>query len=135
GWELDKKFVYKIIRQLKDGKKELMAVSDKFGTPTFTRDFAANLLSVVNSGKYGLYHMVNKGTCSRYDMAAKIVEYMHLAETVKVDPVDSSRFPLPAPRARSEMLENRNLELMGLNNMPHWEESLRIYIEENRNKK
>jgi len=135
GWELDKKFVYKIIQQLKNGKKELIAVSDKVGTPTFTRDFAANLINVVSSKKYGLYHMANKGTCSRYDMAVKIVEYMGLAGKVKVDPVDSSRFPLPAPRPYSEMLENRNLELMGLNNMPHWEESLRIYIEENRNKK
>ncbi|MFH1846180.1 MAG: SDR family oxidoreductase, partial [Candidatus Omnitrophota bacterium] len=39
GWDLDKKFVYKIVQQLKQGKKELVAVDDKKGTPTFTKDF------------------------------------------------------------------------------------------------
>lgn len=134
GWELDKKFVYKIIQQVKFGKKELMAVSDKFGTPSFTKDFAANIMSIVNSGKYGLYHMVNNGACTRYDMAVKIVEYMSLSDEVTVMPVDSSKFPLPAPRPCSEMLENRKMKDMGIDNMPRWEKSLEEYIKVNKDK-
>ncbi len=134
GWELDKKFVYKIVRQLKEGRKELRVVSDKFGSPTFTWDFAANLMDLVKSGKFGLYHMANKGTCSRYDIAVKIVEFMGLKGKVKVTPISSDEFPLPAPRARSEMIENRNLEKLGINNMPRWEGSLARYIRENKDK-
>ncbi|MGB2651507.1 MAG: dTDP-4-dehydrorhamnose reductase [Candidatus Omnitrophota bacterium] len=134
GWELDKKFVYKIVQQLKQGKRDLMAVSDKFGAPTFTKDFAKNLMNVINTEKYGIYHMANKGTCSRYDMAVKIVEFMGLADEATVEAVDSSRFPLPAPRARSEMIDNHKLEEVGLNNMPRWEESLEEYIKENKDK-
>ena len=134
GWELDKKFVYKIVNQLKDGKKTLTVVNDKFGSPTFTKDFAANLANLIDSQKYGLYHMANKGTCSRYEMSLKIVEFMGLEKKVKVNPVDSSKYPLPAPRARSEMMENRMLERIGLNDMPRWEDSLREYINENKNK-
>jgi len=134
GWELDKKFVYKIVEQLKSGKKQLMAVSDKFGTPSFTRDFAACIMPLVNSGKYGLYHMVNNGTCTRYDMALKIVEYMSLLGEVTVRAVDSSKFPLPAPRARSEMLENHKMKEMGIDNMPCWEMSLEEYIKLNKDK-
>lgn len=128
GWELDKKFVYKIVQQLKGGKQRLRVVFDKFGSPTFTRDFAKNLLNVINSGRYGLYHMTNKGTCSRYDIAVKVVEYMHLADRVKIDAITSAEFPLPAPRGRSEMLRNYELDLLGLNNMPRWEVSLEEYI-------
>ncbi len=134
GWELDKKFVYKIIQQLKSGKKELMAVNDKFGSPTFTKDFAANLMNVINTEKYDLYHMVNKGTCSRYDMAVKIVEFMELEGKVRIEPVSSEKFPLPAPRGRSEMLVNQKLSYMKLDNMPYWEESLEDYIRANRDK-
>ncbi|MBL7072748.1 MAG: dTDP-4-dehydrorhamnose reductase [Candidatus Omnitrophica bacterium] len=134
GWDLDKKFVYKIVQQLKSGKKELMAVSDKFGTPSFTKDFAANIMPIVNSGKYGLYHMVNNGTCTRHDMAVKIVEYMGLSDSVMVQSVDSSKFPLPAPRARSEMLENRRMKEMSIDNMPRWEDSLEEYIKLNKDK-
>ncbi|MFH1309611.1 MAG: sugar nucleotide-binding protein, partial [Candidatus Omnitrophota bacterium] len=134
GWDLDKKFVYKIVQQLKQGKKELVAVDDKKGTPTFTKDFSANLMNVINSGRFGLYHMANKGTCSRYDMALKIVEYMDLAGVVTVKPVSSAYFPLPAPRSSSEAIRNYKLDMLGLNNMPNWETSLAGYIKLNKDK-
>ncbi|MDD3296624.1 MAG: dTDP-4-dehydrorhamnose reductase [Candidatus Omnitrophica bacterium] len=134
GWELDKKFVYKIIQQLKQGKKNIKAVFDKAGSLTFTKDFAVNFMDVINTQHYGLYHMANKGVCSRYDIAVKIVEFMDLKNKVKVFPVESKEFPLPAPRPRSEMLSNHNLELLGLNNMPFWESSLKEYIKINKDK-
>lgn len=134
GWEIDKKFVFKIVTQLKEGKKELMVVSDKYGSPTFTKDFAKNLTQLFKTGRYGLYHMTNQGTCSRYDIALKIVAFMGLENQVKVKPINSAQFPLSAPRARSEMMRNMHLDLIGLNMMPHWEESLQQYILLNKNK-
>lgn len=131
GWEIDKKFVYKIVRQLLDGKKEIYAVNDKYGTPTFTTDFAENLLPLIKTNRYGLYHMANKGGATRYDIAKKIVEFMNLTAKVKVNPISSAEFPLPAPRARSEMMHNFHLDLIGLNNMPPWQESLEKYIKTN----
>ena len=134
GWEIDKKFVYKIVQQLKEGKKELRVVADKFGSPTFTKDFAKNLTNVIHTNRYGLYHMTNKGTCSRHDIAVKIVEFMGLKKEVKVTPINSAQFPLPAPRADSEMMRNLKLDLIGLNHMPHWQDSLEEYIKANKNK-
>jgi len=134
GWELDKKFVYKIVQQLKDGKKELKVVSDKFGSPTFTKDFAANFMSLLNTEQFGLYHMSNKGTCSRYDIAVKVVEYMGFKDEVKIIPIDSSQFPLPASRPQSEMLNNHKLDLLKLNNMPYWQDSLAEYIRMNKDR-
>ena len=43
GPEKDKKFIQKIMAQLKQGKKELFVVNDKLGTPTYTHDFAQNV--------------------------------------------------------------------------------------------
>lgn len=134
GWELDKKFVYKIVGQLKEGRKELKVVSDKFGSPTFTKDFAANLMNIIDSKRYGVYHMANKGSCSRYEIAVKIVEFMGLKDKVKVEAINSAQFPLPAPRSRSEMMQNYKLELLGINNMPCWESSLEEYIRINKDK-
>ena len=131
GWEIDKKFVYKIVQQLKEGKKELQVVADKFGSPTFTKDFAKNFMNIIQTGRYGHYHLTHKGSCSRYDIAVKIVEFMGLADKVKVNPIDSGQFPLPAPRADSEKMRNYKLDLLGLNNMPSWEDSLRDYIKTN----
>jgi len=131
GWEIDKKFVYKIVRQLLDGKKEINVVDDRYGTPTFTTDFAKNMLSLIKTGRYGLYHMANKGWATRYDIANKIVGFMELERKVKVNPVSSAEFPLSAPRPRSEMIDNLHLNLIGLNNMPPWQESLNKYIRMN----
>jgi len=131
GWGIDKKFVYKIVKQLKEGRKEIFAVNDKFGSPTFTKDFAKNLLPLLKTERYGLYHMVNKGGVSRFDIALKIVEFMKIKSEVKVIAVNSAEFPLPAPRPRSEMMRNHHLELIGMNNMACWEDALRRYIVEN----
>ena len=132
GWEIDKKKVYKIIKQLKEGKKELIVVNDKFGTPTFTKYFAKYFMDIINSKKYGTYHLACKGACSRYDMAKRIVEFMGFKDSVKVNPVTSEEYPLPAPRAQSEVMDNYKLDMLKLNNMPHWQDCLKEYIEINK---
>lgn len=131
GWELDKKFVYKIVTQLLDGKRELKVVNDKYGSPTFTVDFAKNILTLINSRRYGLYHMVNKGTATRYEIAIKIIEFMGIRGEVNIKQVSSAEFPLAAPRGRSEMMRNYHLELIGMDNMPYWVYSLEQYIKIN----
>ena len=110
GPKKDKKFVGKIVRQISETQK-LKAVYDKIGSPTYTHDFAACLGDLIETGFYGLYHCTNKGVGSRFDVAKKIVEYMGRPD-VTVEPVNSAYFPLPAPRARSEMSRNYMLELL-----------------------
>ncbi|MDO8603578.1 MAG: dTDP-4-dehydrorhamnose reductase [Candidatus Omnitrophota bacterium] len=128
GYEKDKKFVAKIV-DLAKIKKEILVVMDKFGSPTFTRDFSKGIISVVPTEKYGLYHMANKGSCSRLDIAQKIIEYLGKKD-VAIKPITSEAFPLPAPRGRSEMLSNHRLTLIGLNHMRPWQEALKEYISE-----
>jgi len=130
GLELDKKFVFKILGQLKDKKKEIFAVNDKFGSPTFTFDFAKNILPVISTERYGLYHMANVGVASRYDIAREMVHILMLEKDVKITPVHSAYFPLPAPRGRSEAIVNYKLNILGLNLMPRWESSLKKYLKE-----
>ncbi|MDQ7780597.1 MAG: sugar nucleotide-binding protein, partial [Planctomycetota bacterium] len=117
-----------IVNLVRNDVKEIRAVSDIVGSPTFAADFAANLLPVIRSAPFGLYHMSNKGGCSRFELASKIVEFMGKARKIPVYPVPASEFPTAAPRPKSELLRNRNLELLGLDNMPTWEESLQRYV-------
>lgn len=131
GWMMggateDKKFVGKIVAQLLEGKRKLMAVSDKRGSPTYTLDLARNLMPLVASGLHGTYHMANHGTCSRDEMARKIAAI--LGVDAVVEPVPSSYFPLPAHRPDSECLRNLKLEFLGLDRMPQWEKSLEDYV-------
>jgi len=126
GREKDKKFVGKIIQFCLEGRKEIKAVNDKYGTPTFAKDLVEGIKKIIKTGSYGLYHLGNNGCCSRYDIACKIVEI--IGKNIKVIPVSSEEFPLPAPRAESEGIRNYKLELMEMNIMRDWEEALKEYI-------
>ena len=128
GFIKDKKFVWKIAQLLKT-KKEIQVVVDKIGSPTFTRDFAKGILSIVSTGKYGVYHCVNKGICTRFEIAQKIAEYLGKKDVI-LKPVTSEVFPLPAPRAKSEALVNHRLSIMGMDNMRPWQDALKEYLKE-----
>jgi len=131
GYLRDKKFVWKIIQLIKTSK-EIKVVIDKVGSPTFTKDFAKGVLNIVKSGEFGLYHCVNHGICTRFDIAKKILEYMNTNDVI-LKPVTSEEFPLPAPRGKFEALINKRLSTMGLDNMRTWQDALKEYIEEIKN--
>lgn len=128
GGPADKKFVGKMLEQLDGGATTLRAVSDKLGTPTYARDLATGIKGLLDTGYYGLFHLVNRGgSCSRYDVAVAVVELLGRGD-VTVEPVSSAFFPLPAPRARSEAMTNYRLELLGINRQRHWREALEHYV-------
>jgi dTDP-4-dehydrorhamnose reductase len=127
GGERDKKFVAKMLSQVREGR-DIRAVSDKVGSPTFARELVTGIRDVIKSGRFGLYHMTNHGVCSRYDIARHIVEFV--GASMRVIPVNSAHFPLSAPRANSEAMRNLSLELIGLDRMTHWKEALDAYLTE-----
>lgn len=132
GWMIggggkDKKFVGKIARLIVEGKNPLQIVSDKLGTPTYGKDLLKGIRGLVGTGFYGLYHMVNRGVCSRYDVALEIRAILN-RQDVEMIPVSSAYFPLPAPRAHSEAMRNLKLELLGLDGMRPWQDALGEYV-------
>jgi dTDP-4-dehydrorhamnose reductase len=128
GYKKDKKFVGKIMSQIDEGVKELFVVDDKLGTPTYTHDFIANMIPLLDNKQYGLYNQVCRGECSRYDVAVEMVNALGLG--IKVTRVDSSYFndEYFAPRPHSEKLINLKLQHLGLNNMRYWQQALRGYL-------
>ena len=127
GGKKDKKFVAKII-EIMENRDSVQIVNDKTGSPTFTFDFAAGILKLVEMGKFGLYHMVNQGVTTRLEIAREIKKLKNY--DCEIVPVSSAYFPLPAPRSDSEALENYKLNLLGLQFMPHWKDSLKKYLQE-----
>lgn len=127
GGEKDKKFIGKIARLIQQGQSELCVVNDKFGSPTYGKDLLEGIRTLVATQYYGLYHMVNDGVCSRYDVALLIRDILRRPD-VRIVPVSSAHFPLPAPRARSEAMRNLKLELLGIHNMRTWREAVKEYV-------
>lgn len=138
GWMMgagpakDKKFIQKIMKQLKDGTKEIYVVNDKDGTPTYTHDFAKNVKLLIENEHWGLYNMVCGGVTSRLEVAEELLNLLGLSDKVKIRPVFSDHFKKEyfAARPPSERLLNRKLDLRGLNIMRDWKVALKEYIED-----
>ena len=132
GVRKDKKFVKKLIRQIKNGSKELHVVNDKLGTPTYTHDFARNVKLLIEKGKTGLYNMVCQGNTSRLEIASELVKQLGMEGVIKINEVSSKYFEEEyfAPRPTSERLINARLNEEGLDIMKDWKTSLREYLNE-----
>lgn len=130
GPKKDKKFIQKLMKQLKDGKKELFIVDDKDGTPTFTHDFAKNVKALIENEYWGLYNMVCGGQTSRLEVAGELLCMLNLQDKVKITTVNSDYFKdvYYAERPPSERLVNRKLTLRNLNLMQDWKIALKEYL-------
>ena len=138
GWMMgggprkDKKFVQKLMAQIRSGNRELYIVDDKLGTPTYTYDFASNVKVIIERELWGLYNLVCGGMTSRLEVAREIVSLLGLESSVKLIPVSSNFFCKEyfAPRPASERLIAKKLDLRGFNLMRGWRDCLREYINE-----
>jgi dTDP-4-dehydrorhamnose reductase len=136
GWMMgggpskDKKFIQKLMAQLKAGAAELFIVDDKLGTPTYTIDFACNTELLLSSGYWGVYNMVCPGVTSRLEVASYLLEAVGLDRKVTITPVSSDHFAAEyfAARPASERLLTTKLDLRGLNCMRDWRTCLDEYL-------
>lgn len=128
GKEKDKKFVGAIMRQIQDGRKELYAVNDKFGTISYTEDVIVTMLAVIAHDAYGLYHVTNRGSASRYDVAQQIVRIFKRPIRVYRKPSSFFRKAYFVERPQSERLRPDALVRIGLYDLDHWKQSLAKYL-------
>jgi dTDP-4-dehydrorhamnose reductase len=105
-------------------------VKDQIGTPTYTVHVCKQVLSLVNTDHFGLFHGTSEGWCSWFDFAKAIVSAYGI--TADVQPCTTVEFPRPAPRPANSVLENERLKNLGLNLMPQWEKGLQEYLQEER---
>jgi len=110
-------------------RKELNVVSDQIGSPTYAKDLAEFLLSLLDNKLYGIYHFTNSGSCSWYDFTNKILEFADIKD-VKVNPICTAEWPTPAKRPKNSVLRRYKLELLGKDNVRHWEVALKEFIRE-----
>ena len=130
GPDKDKKFIQKLMAQLKSGANELNVVDDKLGTPTYTRDFAAQVKVLVEHELWGLYNMVCQGVTSRLEVAQYLVQSLGKSNEIAINPVSSDYFAQEyfAPRPPSERLLTAKLDLRGVNVMRDWRVCLDEYL-------
>ena len=119
-------FIEKILARSKE-QSEVRVVNDEVMTPTYTVDLARQIRSLIKTGKYGLYHATNNGSCSWFEFAREVLRLA--GSSTPVVPVSSKEYPSDVLRPAYSVLSNSRLAAMDLDQMPVWQESLKAYFE------
>ena len=103
----------------------LTVVDDQVGQPTWTRDLAAQIVTLIDAdAPLGTYHATNSGSASWFDFARAVFANAGL-DAERVQPVDSSRFVRPAPRPAYSVLGHAAWERAGIAPMRDWSMAIR----------
>lgn len=106
-------------------RTDLGVVADQVGTPTWVRDLAECLLTVIRRGIVpGTYHFSNEGVCSWFDFARAIHRLSGIT-TCRLVPLHTEEYPTRARRPHYSVLDKTKLkQTYGLDMIPHWADSL-----------
>ena len=105
-------------------------VDDQVGTPTYTYDLARLLVDMIETDKYGYYHVTNEGGyISWYDFTCEI--YRQAGMNTKVIPVTTEEYGLSkAARPFNSRLDRSKLVKNGFTPLPDWKDALHRFLVE-----
>lgn len=130
GWIFGKggrNFLSVLPRLLSEGR-DLSAIADAWGTPTFAGDLARRLRELAEADLPGVYHVANSGPgCSYYDFAAKLCE-LGGCDAGLLRGASGAGLARPAPRPANSRLACLISERLGFAAMPDWEDALERFL-------
>jgi len=118
----------KTMLKLGTEKESLNVVFDQIGTPTYARDLANAILSIINhpiidNDDVAIYHYSNEGVASWYDFAKSIFEISNI--DCKVNPIETHQYPTPAKRPYYSILNKAKIKRDYGLDIPYWRDSLK----------
>jgi dTDP-4-dehydrorhamnose reductase len=115
----------KTVLRLAAGDGPLRFVDDQHGSPTFTADLAAAIVTLGLDRRPGTYHVTNTGSTTWFGFVQAVLEAAG-HDAGRVEPISTAELdpPRPAPRPSNSVLDNAALRLSGLPLLPDWHDGL-----------
>ena len=101
--------------------RKVEARLDQFAAPTSIATYADFLVKAIEHRAFGTFHIPSKGRASRYDFAAKVLEYAGYEPGSVLVPTTDRK------TSENVVLESLMLEMFGVD-LPTWEEDLLSYM-------
>ncbi len=116
--------------RLAHGDGPLRFVDDQHGSPTFTADLAAAIVTLGLDRRPGTYHVTNAGETTWFGFVRALLETAG-HDAGRVEPISTADLdpPRPAPRPCNSVLDNAALRLGGLPLLPDWRDGLARLVE------
>ena len=113
--------------ELGQREKQISVVKDQKGCPTWSYHLAQAVVELIQTERYGIYHITNSEPTTWYDFAREIFRICEM--DVEVLPVTSDQVPRPAIRPQNSVLDQFPIPQVLGRGMPSWREALKEYIE------
>ena len=123
-----KNFVKTMIKLGKE-KPSLGVIFDQIGSPTYARDLAKAIITIVNQGIIpGFYNFSNEGVISWYDFTKHIHQLANIT-SCKVAPIHTADYPTLAQRPHFSVLDKTKIKNTYNIEIPYWRDSLEECIQ------
>lgn len=109
-------------------RNELNIVDDQVSVPTYSMDLAEFSWKLIQTGKFGLYHITNDGIASKYDQAKYVLE--KIGWKGKLGRAKTVDFNLPAKRPAYSKLDSSKVEKLLGEKIPTWQSGIDRFLEE-----
>ena len=123
----------KTMLKLAETKTELNIVCDQIGSPTYTYDLSKLMCDMMETEKYGVYHVTNEGFTSWCDFTKYIYKVAGIT-TVDVKPITTEEYqklvPAQANRPLNSRLSKASLDKAGFKRLPTWQDATERFIKE-----
>jgi dTDP-4-dehydrorhamnose reductase len=126
--EYGNNFVKKMLK-LGQERDSLNVIFDQVGTPTYAKDLAKAIMSIVQSSafnqidfKTNIFHFSNEGICSWYDFAKAIFELTNIQ--CHLSPIETKEYPSPATRPHYSVLNKAKIKQMFSLTISYWKDSV-----------
>jgi dTDP-4-dehydrorhamnose reductase len=123
-------FLATLPRQLRAGQR-VRAITDVWASATYVVDLVARVAELLARRQYGVYHVVNAGTCSYHEYALECARLVGLNEAeaaALIEAVSESHARRLAERPRYTPMRCLLSEELGLAPLRNWQAALAAYI-------
>jgi dTDP-4-dehydrorhamnose reductase len=108
--------------------KNIKAIADAYGTPTYANDLAKRLRELAGRNESGIFHITNSGDGTSYlGFAEKVCEIGGFDKGL-IQAVSNGDLKRPAPRPVSSKLASIRKDELGLPPLPDWESALKEFL-------
>ena len=109
-------------------RDKLSIVDDQISAPTYSKDLAEFSWKLIQTEQFGLYHITNNGTASKYEQAKYVLEKIGWKGTLET--AKTKDFNLPAKRPHFSKLSSEKVERLLGERIPNWKSGIDRYLEE-----
>lgn len=118
-------FVHAILNAARAGK-HLRVVTNEVANPTYTNDLAEAIAQLIETERFGSYHLVNEGAVSRWQFARAILDHAGYADT-PIERISRHEWQRPSLPPEYTALANVAGSSIGIALRP-WRDALRAFL-------